>query len=250
LRVDGAVVQVSGVVSSSYASRHRLYDFHSNFEPPEGLYLPVVHAPAAHAMADFQHLVAEGGTGLVLAWVELRTPDEHAAFVAHAEAHLARERAAGRTGTPSGVTLRSAEAWQAAMFSSQGTINLWPILTGMCLVTCLVSLIRMLMAKFTGRSHDLGLLRAFGARRRALMGQLLLEAGLVGLIAGVGGLLVGAASMPLASSTITSGQTVPVFSVSDTLLTLCAAVGGALVAALYPTWRLSRGTPAEQLRKA
>jgi putative ABC transport system permease protein len=250
VRVDGAVVQVTGVVSSAHASRLRLYDFRTYDEPPEGLYLPVVQAAAAHAVADFEHVVAAGETGSALLWVELRTPDERATFVAHAEAHLARERAAGRTETPRAVTLRSAEAWQAEVFEAEGTIALWPILTGMCLLACIVSLVRMLMAKFTGRSHDLGLLRAFGARRRALMGQLLLEAALVGLIAGVGGLLVGTATMPLASSTITAEASVTVISVGDALVTLGAAVGSALAAALYPAWHLSRGTPAAQLRRA
>ena len=80
------------------------------------------------------------------------------------------------------------------------------------------------------------------------MGQLLLEAVLVGLIAGVGGVGIGVALMPLAAGTVSvwSGS-VTVVSVGAALVTVGASVAAAVLAALYPAWRLARGTPAAQL---
>ncbi|HEY5920878.1 MAG TPA: FtsX-like permease family protein [Kofleriaceae bacterium] len=247
LRVDGADVRIVGVVAASHREHYHLYE---RFVPTlDAVYLPLAHARAAHAEADFQHVVASGEAGSVGVWVQLPTESARLAFTASAAEYLTRERAAGRTAAPRAVTLRTARQWQAA-FAPGGTINLWPLLSAMCLVTCVLNLVRMLMAKFAGRSHDLGLLRAFGARRRGVMGQLLLEAVLIGLCAGACGMLLGVALMPLATQTLQDAAgSVPLISARAVLATVGASVGAALLAALYPAWRLSRGTPAAQLRR-
>jgi putative ABC transport system permease protein len=245
LRVNGADVQIVGVVASRFHDRYHLYE---RFVPMRDLvYLPLAHAAAAHAEPDFQHIVAGGETGSMYVWVELPTDAARSTFVANAEAYLARERAGGRSATPHAVILRSAHDW-LQWFAPGGTIMLWPILSGMCLAACVLNLVRMLMVKFASRRHDLGLLRAFGARRRAVMGQLLLEAMLVGLIAGGGGLLLGVALMPFAATSVeTTPGSATVISFGDALVTIGASITAALIAALYPAWRLARGTPVAQL---
>ncbi len=252
VRVDGADVRVVGVVAMAHRERYHLYE--RMVPATVSVYLPLAHATAAHAEPDFQYVVAGGETGSIGVWVELPTAAARALALTHIDAHLARERATGRTATPRAATLRSVGDMQA-MFKPGGTINLWPLLTTMCLLTCVVNLVRMLMVKFGGRRHDLGLLRAFGARRRGVMGQLLLEAAGIGLIAGVCGLALGVAMMPLAISTIegtpagiTGSPTV--FSLGAAVTTVGASIASALLAALYPAWRLSRGTPAMQLGRS
>jgi putative ABC transport system permease protein len=244
LRVDGAELQVVGVTR---ATRYRAYERFAQVR--DDIYMPLAQGAAARAEPDMQHVVAAGETGSIQVWVELATPADRAAFLAHVDAHIARERTAGRIVPLRAVTLRSSEQFLDDLFRMGGSINLWPMLAGMCLATCVVTLIWMLMTKFSGRSRDLGLLRAFGARRRALMGQLLLEAALVGLIAGVCGVALGVAIMPLATPSIDLPGTITVISLGDAITTIGASVAGALIAALYPTWRLSRGTPAVQLRR-
>lgn len=246
VRVDGADLRVIGVARDP--RRYRLYERFAHTS--DAIYLPLARATASHAVPDVQHVVAGGETGSVLVWFELATPADRDALLAHVDAHIAREQRAGRRVPLRAATLRTSEQWIAVLFAPYGTINLWPLLSGMCVVTCVVALVRMLMTKFAGRSRDLGLLRAFGARRRALMGQLLLEAALVGLIAGACGVLLGMATMPVASRSIDLPGTVAVISLENTLATVAAAVAGALIAAVYPAWRLSRGTPAAQLRRS
>lgn len=248
VRVDGADLRVVGVVASSHYDRYRLYE---RFVPTiDSIYLPLAHATAAHAESDFQHVVAGGETGSVSVWVALPTAHARADFVASADAYLASERAAGRTATPRAVTLRPAHQWQE-VFRAGGTIMVWPVLAALCLLASVINLIRMLIVKFSGRRHDLGLLRAFGARRRAVMGQLLLEAVLIGLIGGLGGLVVGVALMPLAIMSVAATPgAVTVISAGSALVTIGASVGAALIAALYPAWRLAGGTPIMQLRSS
>ncbi len=245
VRVDGAELRVVGVVAAAHHARFHLYE--RFVDTPDRVYLPLAHASATQAAADVVHAMAEGDAGYVHAWVRLPTPRDREAFVARLERYLADEHARGRASAPRAVTLDSAQAWRE-VFAPGGTINLWPILSGMCLVTCVVNLVRMLMVKFAGRRHDLGLLRAFGARRREVMAQLLGEAMLVGLIAGVCGLVLGLAMMPLAASTVAKTPgTASLISLGDAAVTLAAAVLASLLAAIYPAWRLARGTPASQL---
>lgn len=245
LRVDGGEVRVVGVVREP--ARYQAYDRYSYVR--DTIYMPLAQATASHAVPDIRHVVAGGETGSVQVWVELRTPADRAAFLAHVDAHIARERASGRTDALRALTLRSSEQFVNQLFRTAGTINLWPLLAGMCLATCVVTLIWMLMTKFSGRSRDLGLLRAFGARRRALMGQLLLEAALVGLIAGVCGVALGVAIMPLALLSVELPGSIEVISPGGAITTIGTSVAGALIAAVYPIWRLARGTPAVQLRR-
>lgn len=223
ITVDGIDVRVVGVVAASHRVRFHLYE---RFVPTlDAVYLPLAMARETHAVADFAHEIAGGNTAYLSVWVE---------------------------GTLPGVTLHTADEMRV-MFASGGTINLWPMLAGMCLLTCIVNLVRMLMVKFGGRSHDLGLLRAFGARRRGVMGQLLVEAIAIGVVAGVCGVILGVALMPLATATLdgtaaasTTGSPV-VLDAASALVTIAASTGAAFLAALYPAWVLSRVTPAAQL---
>jgi putative ABC transport system permease protein len=246
LRVDGTDVRIVGVVAAHHEISFRLYE---RLVPGTDLvYLPLTHAAPARAEPNVSHVVAGGETGFVSMWVELWSPGEQALFIANAWRHLETDRAAGRAATPHSATLRSAVEWRE-VFAPGGAINMWPLLSGLCVATAIVNLIRMLMAKFAGRSHDLGLLRALGARRRAVVGQLLLEAVVIGLVAGAGGLAIGLATMPLAASTIRSTAGAPdTITLGAVLFTLGSSIGAALLAAVYPVWRLSRGTPGAQMR--
>lgn len=225
IRVDGIDVRVTGVVALRHRGRYHLYE---RFVPTlDAVYLPLAMAAETHAQPDFEHRIAGRESGYLSTWVEGRT-------------------------APPGFVLRDADEMRA-MFAPGGTINLWPLLAAMCLVTCVVNLVRMLMVKFGGRSHDLGLQRAFGAKRRSVMGQLLAEATAIGVIAGVGGVIVGIALMPLAMATLDGTAAVGrpvVIELTSALVTIAASTAAALLAALYPAWMLSRGTPAAQLGRA
>jgi putative ABC transport system permease protein len=241
LRIDGRDVRIVGVVAASHAARYHLYE---RFVPGlDAVYLPLAHATAAHARAAFAY-TREREAAFATAWVRLPTARSRAAFVDAATAYLARS---GRD-VPRTVVLHSAEDWRA-VFVPAGTISLWPVLSTMCLGAAVLNLIRMLIAKFSGRSHELGLMRALGARRRAVMGQLLLEAMLIGIGASACGLVIGIAMMPLAAHTIeATAGTPPLIGGGAIVATFAASIGAALVAAVYPAWRLSRGTPAAQMR--
>jgi putative ABC transport system permease protein len=246
LRVDGERLRVVGIVAAGYPDRYHLYE--RFIDTRVSIYLPLAHATAVHAVSDFQHPVANGESGTVQLWIDIAEPATVAAFAAGVASYLANEHARGRSEAPLRMKLRSSREW-SRFYAPGGTVGLWPLLAGMCIVTCVVNLMRMLTAKFADRRHDLGLLRAFGARRGVVLAQLLIEATMIGVIAGGGGLLFGVVLMPLSISTINQALGAPtIISLDAVVAMFTLAIGAALLAAIPPAWLLSRGTPAAQLR--
>lgn len=106
------------------------------------------------------------------------------------------------------------------------------------------------------RRHDIGMLRAIGANRRTIIGMILAEGLIQGVVGtGVGlvlGYLLGAGILALLSSTFTSmlHMTVgaPVISPQLVIGTIVAGVGITVAAGLIPAFSASRVTPLEALR--
>ena len=106
------------------------------------------------------------------------------------------------------------------------------------------------------RRHDIGMLRAIGANRRTIIGMILVEGILQGLVGtGLGlalGYLLGAGTLVLMSSMLSSmlHLTVgaPIVTIPLIIGTTIAGVGVTVLAGLIPAFSASRITPLEALR--
>jgi putative ABC transport system permease protein len=101
------------------------------------------------------------------------------------------------------------------------------------------------------RSRELGILKALGASRRQIAGLVLLESGAVGALGGVVGALVGAALVPITVTALRalSGLDLPIVSVGPWVAWgAIGALGLALLAGLYPIWRMQRAGILEAIR--
>jgi putative ABC transport system permease protein len=115
----------------------------------------------------------------------------------------------------------------------------------------------MLMSVFE-RVREIGTMLAVGMRRRQVLAMFLVEATLLGVLGGVGGVLLGSAivrgmaarGIPMATVVSSGSKSVlrPELDPSFILITLAVAVVGALVASAWPAWRASRLDPVEALR--
>jgi putative ABC transport system permease protein len=121
------------------------------------------------------------------------------------------------------------------------------------LVAC-VGVLSALMALALERSREMALLRALGMTRRELLLLLQLQSVAMGLIAGVLSLPLGAL-MALVLTHVINRRAfgwgmdfhLPVEVLAHTML---VAIIAAVLAGLYPAWRLSRTSPAQALRLA
>ena len=119
------------------------------------------------------------------------------------------------------------------------------------LVVCLLNTIGLLLAKVACRSGDISLRRALGASRRAVFSQYIIEAGIIGLAGGLGG--VGMTWLGLQGiKALYGGFDFITRLVTMDWVVILAAIGlaiiSALAAALYPTWRACGIHPASQLK--
>jgi putative ABC transport system permease protein len=117
------------------------------------------------------------------------------------------------------------------------------------LLVCLLNAMGLMLAKIMGRAGDIGVRRALGASRRAIFGQCLIEAGVVGLAGGLLGLgLTALGLMGLRSLLSEEVSRLTHFSALDISIAVILAVLATTLAGWYPTWRAAQVQPAWQLK--
>ncbi len=122
------------------------------------------------------------------------------------------------------------------------------------LIVGVISIVNIMLVNVTERTREIGVLKAIGFTNREVLGSILMEAGLLGFIGAIIGLIIAAVLLQLAITIFG-----PQLGMEDITLTymlplwlVLAVVGGATVlsilAGLYPAWRASRLNVVEALR--
>jgi putative ABC transport system permease protein len=118
------------------------------------------------------------------------------------------------------------------------------------LLVSLVNTMGLLLAKFLRRSGEIAVRRALGASRAAIYAQFLTEAGMIGVGGGILGLLftvIGVLSVGLVMPARFAA--LAQFDPKLLFFTVLLAMTSSLLAAAYPTYRVSRVPPALQLKE-
>ncbi|MEO5813638.1 MAG: FtsX-like permease family protein, partial [Rhodanobacter sp.] len=116
------------------------------------------------------------------------------------------------------------------------------------LAICLFNTIGLLLAKFLRRAGEIGMRRALGASRAAVFAQCLVEAGLIGLLGGVAGLLLTWLGLWLIRRQSVAYADMVHLDTSMFLVTFALAIAASLLAGVLPALRASRVAPALQLK--
>jgi putative ABC transport system permease protein len=133
------------------------------------------------------------------------------------------------------------------------TFAITTVLQLLATIVAFVGILSALMALQLERTRELGMLRANGLTPGQLWGTVISQTGLMGLTAGLLSIPVGVALAAVLVFVINKrsfGWTL-LFRLDGTLFAqaLLVAVVAALLAGLYPAWRMSRTPPAFALRE-
>jgi putative ABC transport system permease protein len=182
-------------------------------------------------------------------WAELRDENEKQDYLAFLNAYVEQQKDLGRFPGLIDNRLSNVMEWMKNQEVVDEDARVMLGLSLLFLLVCLLNTIGLLLAKFLGKSGDIGLRRALGASRSSLFLQHMIEAGLIGLGGGMGGLVL--AWLGLRGIEMLLGDFAENLVRLDWLMVLTAiglAIVSALLAGLYPTWRACRITPASQLK--
>lgn len=123
---------------------------------------------------------------------------------------------------------------------------------GMVLLIACVNVANLLLARSASRQKEIAVRTAMGAGRRSLVGQLLLESGLLSLLGGALGIFLAWALLKLCAANIPPGLVgAATFALDPRALafTLLACVVTALLAGLFPAFQMTRPDLAGVLRE-
>jgi putative ABC transport system permease protein len=181
-------------------------------------------------------------------WVELDKPEEAAAFRDYLVRYSDAQRAAGRFERPSNVRLRNVMEWLDSQKVLPADVRLQTWLAFGFLLVCVVNMVGLLLAKTLRRAGEIGVRRALGATRGAIFAQFVVEAGLLGLVGALLGLVFAHGGLWLVRHSPSEYARLAELDAAMLALTLGLALLASLFAGLLPAWRAALVTPAVQLK--
>jgi putative ABC transport system permease protein len=182
-------------------------------------------------------------------WAELPTAADAGKYRAALNGYAADQRRAGRFSWPPHTRLLDVRQWLRHEHAVSDEVRILVLVSFSFLLVCLLNAMGLMLAKIMGRAADIGVRRALGANRRAIFGQCLIEAGVVGLAGALLGLVLTALGLlGLRSLLSDEVQRLTHFGFSDVAIAVTLSVVATMLAGLYPTWRAAHVQPAWQLK--
>ncbi len=174
-------------------------------------------------------------------------------LVAGADAGAARDRLASAAPSGQALAIRSDRALaEASLDVFDRTFAITDVLRALTLIVAFVGVVSALMALQLERARELGVLRANGMTPGQLGSMVASQTGLMGLVAGIMALPMGALLAGLMIEFVNRrsfGWSMELAVPPAALLqALAVAVAASVLAGLYPSWKMARTSPAEALR--
>lgn len=184
-------------------------------------------------------------------WVELRDAGEEADYLAFLDNYATQQKALGRFERPLNNALYDVNEWLIKEEVLPDETRILSLLAALLLGVCLLNTIGLLLAKFLGKSAEIGVRQALGAHKGSLFIQHVIEAGFIGLLGGLLGLLL--AGWGLEGVKLLLGNEIMMtdwirLNVPVAVTTIVLAIVATVVAGLYPIWRACNINPAIHLK--
>jgi putative ABC transport system permease protein len=260
VHLDGREFRVAGVLAD-WQPTPKFYDLNNGeYDTPEDIFLPFALGaalelnPAGNVncwkpekLAGLRDLFGSECIWHQL-WAELRTPAEVARFQAWIDGYVAEQQQLGRFPRKANNRLYSVDEWLARHEVVGRDSRVLLVVSFAFLVVCVLNVVALLLSRFLGAAGSSAIRRALGASRGEIFRQHLVEVGLVGALAGIGGLALGAIGLKALQQLYSSYDRLTQLDLSMILAAIALAVLAGVLAGLYPAWRICRVQPAGYLK--
>lgn len=274
VKVENQPLKVVGVLDDWHLS-WRIYDRSYQIGYPNDYFVPVQYAFNQNLPRDarYQCWSTEGNgyrfrtqglqelqgseCGWLAYWAEFPASEKQA-YITKLNAYVSDQKKYGRFPRDNVqvdmLNIKSQMDYLKANFSGDSRV----LMAQLFFAVCLLNAVGILLAKFVRRSKEVSIRRALGARQSAIVSQHVMEVIIMGLIAGIIGVLIawlglkGMVQIRLYATDYRARveDIVPYFQL-DWWLVLQAfaiSIASALVVSIYPIWRLARQPAASLLR--
>ncbi|MEM7610977.1 MAG: ABC transporter permease [Pseudomonadota bacterium] len=181
-------------------------------------------------------------------WVQLDDAEQKAEFQSFIDGHALEQRELGRFQRPLDNRLNDIMQWLDFRRVVSADNALLVVLSMMFLVICLLNTVGLMLAKFINRAPLVGVRRALGASRRDVIQQHAVEVLLIGVAGGIVGLGLAWIGLIAVRSWYDDYEYLARLDPFMVLTAVMLAIVAALIAGLYPTWRISHIQPAIHLK--
>jgi putative ABC transport system permease protein len=183
-------------------------------------------------------------------WVEISSAGQKERYQSWLSGYVAEQKRLGRFPIEeAGAALRDVNEWLDYLEVVSDDFRVLLGLAFMFLAVCLLNTIALLLAKFSGNAAQVGLRRALGASKATIMRQNLVEVGIIGIAGGAFGLLLALLGLQgVKSINIGHYDRLVTMDVNLVVFALVVSLLAAIVAGLYPTWRICQIAPGRYLK--
>lgn len=196
--------------------------------------------------ADMDHNPESDTCTWVQLWVELQGAgfEGYKSFLHN---YSIDQRNLGRYTRPPNVRLPNALTWIKTNRAIPDSVRVQYWVANSLLLVCLMSTAVLMVVKFRGAYKEFGLRRALGASSQAIFKQLIIEAGLIGLIGGIFGLIFSFFIMTILQRAPDGYASYITIHPSDLAISLFLSIATTVLAGVIPALRVSLNSPYRQL---
>lgn len=181
-------------------------------------------------------------------WAELETRQKVDEYKSFLDNYVRDQKAIGRFERPLNTFLSDVMEWMDVMEVVRDDNRVLIRLSFLFLLVCVLNTVGLLMAKFMGKSNEVALRRAMGASRRDVFQQNLVEVGLIGVLGGLAGTGLAWLGLRAVENLYRGYEHLVSLDATMLLTAIAVATGFAILAGMYPVWRVSRLAPSRLLK--
>jgi putative ABC transport system permease protein len=259
IRVGNQDFRIIGVLRPWAPQPHfySLYLGGRDYGAGDAVFLPLQSARAmglepintlSYATGDMSKLETAPTTWLGV-WVQLPDAAAVSAYRSFLSGYVAQQMALGRF-QRSGIGLSNLLQWLRSQKVVPDNVRVQMGMAFSFLLICIVNTVGLLLAKCLRRSNEIGVRRALGASRPAIFMQFMVEAGLIGMVGGVLGLVFAELGLWCIRRQPAEYASLAQLDVRMFACTFAVALVASLIAGILPAWRACAMAPGPQLKSA